>query len=421
MQRRSAILMVSSGLILAWPGGATELGRAQDSQTQAGQSREPRRLPAGQALLDFVNRVKPAVVMVIMTNEAGGEVASATGVMLDGGFVLVPRDVAIRGPKGRIMLSNEQALEIETVAAASDETGLAHFSFVMPPHLDQSVLEVAALATEERSAGDEVLAVSSPLGRLNYAATPGRIVAGAGDAASTVELSLPPRSNGSPVVNALGEVVGMAIEREAGQYAIVPSNEIISLAVEAAESDRIPLATFHEAHAPASASEATEREAEKLEATIEKRPDGSMLVDREFIIRGSGSKENPYRITWDLLISAARQYEPRAGRTQLPERITMLDGKWVELPGYLAFPLVEEASDELLLMLNQWDGCCIGVPPTPYDAVEVTLVAPYKGEAGINIFNYGTVHGRLEVDPYVTNGWLIGLYLMEEATLSFDE
>jgi hypothetical protein len=146
-----------------------------------------------------------------------------------------------------------------------------------------------------------------------------------------------------------------------------------------------------------------------------------MLVDGEFIVRGNGTESDPYRMTWDHLISAARDYEPRAGRTQLPERITMLDGKWVELTGYLAFPLGAEESDELLLMLNQWDGCCIGVPPTPYDAVEVTLVAPYKGEAGINIFNYGTVHGRLEVDPYVTNGWLIGLYLMEEATLSFDD
>ena len=29
--------------------------------------------------------------------------------------------------------------------------------------------------------------------------------------------------------------------------------------------------------------------------------------------------------------------------------------------------------NEALVMLNQWDGCCIGVPPTPYDAVEVRL------------------------------------------------
>jgi len=396
-----------------------------EEATAPEQARAPRQLPTGPALLDFVNDVKPAVVMVIMTNAAGGEVASSTGVMLEGGLVLVPRDVVLKGPTGRVMLFNDQSLIIDAVAAEDEESGLVLVSFEMPPHLDQSVIETAKIAIDIGVAGDELLAVSSPLGRMNYAATPGKAVyaTGRGDSDRDViaEVNLPARSNGSPVVNAEGEVVAVAVERPDKKYNILPTHHIVNLAVEAAETEPTPLAEFHEEHAPVAASNDDVAQPENLEATIAKRPDGSTLVDGEFIVRGNGSEDDPYRVTWDLLISAARQYEPRAGRTQLPQRITMLHGKWVELTGYLAFPLGAEESDELLLMLNQWDGCCIGVPPTPYDAVEVTLVAPYKGEAGINIFNYGTVHGRLEVDPYVTNGWLIGLYLMESATLSFDD
>jgi hypothetical protein len=380
-------------------------------------------MPQGLELLEFVNSLKPVVVMITMTNEAGGEVASATGLMLENAVVLAPRDVVARGPSGRITLFNDQALVIKAVAAEDDATGLALVTFEMPVHLDQNVIEKATLAIDVGIAGDELIAVSSPLGRQNYAVTPGKaVIANRGDADRDMvaEFSLPARSNGSPIFDAEGRVVGVAVERPDKAYSIVPAGQIIELAVEAAETAHVPLQEFHEKHTPATAANG-EEPVGTLKASIEKRADGSMLVDGEFIVRGNGTESDPYRMTWDHLISAARDYEPRAGRTQLPERITMLDGKWVELTGYLAFPLGAEESDELLLMLNQWDGCCIGVPPTPYDAVEVTLVAPYKGEAGINIFNYGTVHGRLEVDPYVTNGWLIGLYLMEEATLSFDD
>lgn len=416
----SAVLALVAAASIALPVASQD---SAESTPQSQETRAPLRLPAGQALLDFVNGVKPAVVMVIITNEAGGEVASSTGVMLEGGLVLAPRDVARSGPAGRIMLFNDQSLTINAVAAEDEETGLALLSFDMPIHLDQSMMDSVTIATEQLFAGDEVLAVSSPLGRQNYAVTPGRVIAPFAVAAEedSFEITLPLRSNGSPLINARGEVVAVAVEGDDGTYDTVPAADVIALAVEAAESESVLLAKFHELNAPAPGAPGAEGDALKLEATIEKRPDGSSLVDGEFIIRGAGTESDPYRLTWDLLISAARAYEPRAGRNELPERITMLDGKWVELTGYLAFPLGAEESDELLLMLNQWDGCCIGVPPTPYDAVEVTLVAPYKGEAGINIFNYGTVHGLFEVDPYVTNGWLIGLYLLENATLSLDD
>lgn len=149
--------------------------------------------------------------------------------------------------------------------------------------------------------------------------------------------------------------------------------------------------------------------------SVVKQDDGTTLVDNRFIMKGSGTKADPYRITWEQLISADEVYQPRLGRKVLPERVKMLDGKWVRMSGYIAFPIMATSQDEMLLMLNQWDGCCIGVPPTPFDAVEVKLNAAAKGETRLRAT--GTVQGILRVDPYLVKDWLVSLYLMDNADL----
>lgn len=149
---------------------------------------------------------------------------------------------------------------------------------------------------------------------------------------------------------------------------------------------------------------------------IVQKDDGSMLVDDRFVVKGKGTAEAPYEITWEMLVSANETYEPRLGRKKLPERITMLDGKFVRLTGYVAYPMFVEQPRELLSMLNQWDGCCIGVPPTPYDAVEVHLKEPATKEQRLAV--QGAVEGKFQVKPYLAGDWLVGLYVMEGATLS---
>ena len=65
-------------------------------------------------------------------------------------------------------------------------------------------------------------------------------------------------------------------------------------------------------------------------------------------------------------------------------------------------------------MQNPWDGCCIGVPPTPYDAVEVKLA---KAADNLMMTGFGPVEGRFVTDPYIVSGWLLGLFLLEDARL----
>ncbi len=144
-----------------------------------------------------------------------------------------------------------------------------------------------------------------------------------------------------------------------------------------------------------------------------------VIADGSYIIRGAGTKERPYEVSWELLQSCQNTYVPRLGEKAIPQRISMLHGKWVTIAGYIAFPIVSTESSELLAMLNQWDGCCIGVPPSPYDAVEVKLAAPV--EVGLrHQIRFSSITGVFTVQPYVMERWLVGLYLLDDATLDQD-
>lgn len=147
-----------------------------------------------------------------------------------------------------------------------------------------------------------------------------------------------------------------------------------------------------------------------------RKPDGSLLIDDRFVLTGSGTASEPYIVPWDLIVSAQETYKPRLGMNKLPQRVTMLDGKHVKIVGFIAFPITATSPKEALVMLNQWDGCCIGTPPTPYDAVEVKLAA--AASPGQKLMTSGTITGVFRVDPYEDGGWLLGMYLMEDAKLS---
>lgn len=142
---------------------------------------------------------------------------------------------------------------------------------------------------------------------------------------------------------------------------------------------------------------------------------GRPIVDGKYVLGGDGSVEHPYEITWDLLVLASQTYQPRQGRTDIPPQVDAMNGKHIKIAGYYAIPIATTDPKEVLFMLNMWDGCCIGVPPSPYDAIEVRLREAISGQK--QIANYGTLSGTLKVDPYVENNWLLGMYLMEDGAI----
>jgi hypothetical protein len=152
------------------------------------------------------------------------------------------------------------------------------------------------------------------------------------------------------------------------------------------------------------------------DAKIEKQSDGSYIVDGKYTLKGAGTKASPFEITWDYLVSAQDSYQPRLGKKKLPDRLTVLSGKWVKITGNVAFPVMAQEPTEMLVMLNQWDGCCIGVPPTPYDAVEVKLAHAAEGKD--RLVTYGSVTGKMTVEPYLVKDWLVSLYAMDDAAVT---
>ena len=148
--------------------------------------------------------------------------------------------------------------------------------------------------------------------------------------------------------------------------------------------------------------------------TLTRGSNNQIEVDGRYTILGSGTELDPYRVTWELLKSAYETMDLNGPRTTPPKRLEMLNGTYVQISGYLAPPLWGQETRELLVLLNRWDGCCIGLPPTPFDCIEAQLSAPMKLGAAHTI-SYGTIRGKFIVEPFRAGTFLIGLYRLEEA------
>ncbi len=127
---------------------------------------------------------------------------------------------------------------------------------------------------------------------------------------------------------------------------------------------------------------------------------------------GTGSERDPYRLNWALLMEAERGASAD-GTITVPAEIARYDGTHVEISGYLAPPVAVDRTSELLVMRNRWDGCCIGTPPTAFDCIEATLVQsiPIRGR---HLISFGTIRGRLRIEPFRVGRFLLGLYRIEE-------
>ena len=151
-------------------------------------------------------------------------------------------------------------------------------------------------------------------------------------------------------------------------------------------------------------------------ATIERIDDRTVRLDGQYTIRGSGTESDPYQVTWELLGSAATTVDAAAGRFVVPGRIADLRGAWIRISGYWAPPLLVFEAKEAMVMLNKWDGCGVGLPPTPFDSIEATFARPMPVQ-GQHLFRFGTIKGRLAIEPFVAGTFLLGLYRLEEAVM----
>ena len=131
---------------------------------------------------------------------------------------------------------------------------------------------------------------------------------------------------------------------------------------------------------------------------------------------GAGTERQPFRISWELLGQASGHVRGDGTLDAMPRTLELLGGTWIELSGYYAPAIVAPSTDEVVLMLNRWDGCCIGLPPTPYDSALVKTRTPIDFSLQHQI-RFGTLRGRLVLEPFALGGLVLGLYRIEDAEL----
>lgn len=351
------------------------------------------------AVPELVEYAKPALVVLTIRDAAGTELRKASGFLMAADQV-VTSAAALEGAASVRAAADSLIREAIGVVARNTDLDLAVVRLSQPfPGL------ALRLNTEELPAESTIALIADAAepdlvigeGSLRaYRDTPaGRVL--------SLALSGSRGVPGSPVLDPLGRVVGV-VTATVGNGGAVRAADLAALP----RRELIPFA-------PASAATQPAQPLAQGEVNMVRKEDGSAVVDGRFTLKGEGTKDKPYEIAWEYLVSASEDYEPRKGKKNIPPRIAMLDGKFVRISGYIAFPLYVEEPKELLSMLNQWDGCCIGVPPTPYDAIEVKLRDVASKDD--RLATYGTVEGKLSVKPYLVGDWLVGLYLMDDATV----
>lgn len=293
---------------------------------------------------------------------------------------------------------------------------------------DQGTPRVAALPSGAPEARPETPAVPGRLpgerDKTEAAFFAGDAKAGAADAtAAAPSTPSPAPSSATP-----DEATPASVEKTPEPAAVAPGVSEKPAApsvpdakpeVKEAPSAPPPAAPAAAPAAPVTAPTSTPPPADSVafsgEARVVRQDDGSLMVDEKYPVKGEGTKESPYQITWEYLVSAQEEYQPRLGKKKLPGRMRLISGKYVKITGNVAFPVMATEATEMLMMLNQWDGCCIGIPPSPYDAIEVKLAGPATTEQRLTTF--GTIEGKMLVEPYLVRDWLVSLYVMDEATL----
>lgn len=389
-------------------------------KTEAPKPEAPK--PAGGLATDPAS-AGAGVVLVALTGVDGKPLSLRAGVLLAADLVATPAHLLDQAISGAVTTAGGAITPIGGSVVLDQARDLAILKLVSPITAPTVLKPVAAEAATDRPVfvvpGDAPALQASLVG-YRTDTVQGRRVQIRGD--------LPANAVGMPVVNDAGEMVGLITGKDASGAALVlAASEITSVprgkitpltatAMPAKKDKSAPSAAAPPDKAPPGTPAGEVKPEVASEAKIEKKPDGTLLVDDKYVVKGEGTKDKPYEITWEMLTSVQDDYDPRKGKKKVPGRVMMLDGKWVKVTGNVAFPMYVDQPKELLSMLNQWDGCCIGVPPTPYDAIEVRLTAVVGKDDRLATF--GVVTGKMSIKPYLVGDWLVGLYIMDDAALS---
>jgi hypothetical protein len=119
---------------------------------------------------------------------------------------------------------------------------------------------------------------------------------------------------------------------------------------------------------------------------------------------GEKPKDGYTRLSFDTL----RSWVYVEGKTPIPPEIKALDGKNIEMLGFM-MPLTEVKNiKEFLLVPSLW-GCCYGQPPAPNHMVAVKMP---EGKTTKFFQDVIRVRGNFKVSETRQEGYLVSLYVL---------
>jgi tol-pal system protein YbgF len=162
---------------------------------------------AQEKLPALIRQIQPSVVTIIIRNENRQIVGQGSGFFVDKeGQVITNRHVLEGAIRAEVKTENGEVYPIAKVVAEDREADLIRVTV----NLGRGVVKPVRISRLLPQVGERVLVIGSPLG-LEQTVTEG-IVSSVRASGKFIQITAPisPGSSGSPVVNAQGEVIGVA-------------------------------------------------------------------------------------------------------------------------------------------------------------------------------------------------------------------
>jgi len=200
-------VVVASLLALAGSALTTSAAFAQSSMNSAPVSAMSTRM-----LVDVIEQAELGVVVVFVRDTAGQPESQGSGFFIDERHVITNRHVIEDGAQAEVKLKNGRSYAVTGIVAEDTENDLVLLRVDIPRDAGHRPLPVSP---SEPRKGEEVYVLGAPRG-LEFSVSRGivsaiRAMGGmTSDRVVQTDASISPGNSGGPLINAAGEVIGIA-------------------------------------------------------------------------------------------------------------------------------------------------------------------------------------------------------------------
>ncbi len=197
-----ALLLAVAGLAVATPAAVAQLPGATASASAA----------SVRPLVDVLEQAELGVVVVLVKDAAGNPESQGSGFFIDERHVITNRHVIQDGAHAEVKLKNGRTYAVAGIVAEDSDNDLVLLRVDIPRDAGHKPLPVNA---SEPRKGTEVYVLGAPRG-LEFSVSRGivsaiRTVSGmTSDRVVQTDASISPGNSGGPLINAAGDVIGVA-------------------------------------------------------------------------------------------------------------------------------------------------------------------------------------------------------------------